>query len=190
MIPRCSRAYRWSEADCRAVRVFFSCIGDSSLVYIFGVWPSLEAHLQFLDSPARDEVLGPQEEILDFQWTIHLDLKSISPLLLDAPFIVLQRLEINVGCVESYNKIIDEHVRTLQRAGRLNVTYGWRCDSPVGGSEAAILTSWAVEESGDTEVGSQIALNSNDDQSHRQILFHHGWNIEHYQHRGPVDRMQ
>jgi len=37
---------------------FFSCIEDPSLVYIFGFWESLDAHLQFLASPARDEVLG------------------------------------------------------------------------------------------------------------------------------------
>ncbi|KAF2625350.1 hypothetical protein BU25DRAFT_301132, partial [Macroventuria anomochaeta] len=121
---------------------FFSCIEESSLVYIFGVWPTLDAHLEFLASPARDEVLGPQEEILDFQWTIHLELNAISPILFDAPFIAIERLTVDAGYVDAYSKVIEEHVRTLQMTDPLNVTYGWRCDVP-GSHEATILTSWS-----------------------------------------------
>lgn len=158
---------------------FFSCIEEPSLVYIFGVWPSLDAHLDFLASPARDEVLGPQEAILDFQWTIHLKLDSISPLLLDAPFLALERLDVNAANVDAYNQVVEN----LRRNDPLDVTYAWRCDMPTGSHEAAVLTSWNSEEYGDTEAGRHITLNGNEDGSFRAILFHRARNMEHAQFR-------
>ncbi|KAF1926073.1 uncharacterized protein M421DRAFT_23467, partial [Didymella exigua CBS 183.55] len=123
---------------------FFSCIEASRLIYIFGVWPSLDAHLEFLASPARDEVLGPQEAFLEFQWTIHLELDTISPLLLDAPFLAIERFDIDAVNVEAYDQVVKNHARELQSSGRepSDVTYAWRCDMPTGSHEAAILTSW------------------------------------------------
>tara|TARA_R110002003_G_scaffold52_28_gene4618 strand:+ start:2790 stop:3065 length:276 start_codon:yes stop_codon:yes gene_type:complete len=59
-----------------------------------GVWPNLEAHLKFLASPARNEVLGPQEAMLEFQWTAHVELDSMSSLPLDAPILALKRLSV------------------------------------------------------------------------------------------------
>lgn len=157
---------------------FFSCIGDPSLIYIFGFWTSLDAHMQFLASPARDEILGPQEDILDFEWTIHLNLDNVSPSLFEAPFIAVQRLKTNASHVNVSRRVIGEHVRTLQTVAAFEVIYGWRCDMPVGGHEAVILTSWVSESLPGVGVGTQIALDSHDAGLHRQTLFHCARNLE------------
>ena len=93
---------------------FFSCIGDSSLIYIFGVWANLDAHLAFLASPARNEVLAPQEEMLDLQWTVHLELNSFSPHLLDSAFVAIERFKVDPGHLTTYDQVVKEHVRQLQ----------------------------------------------------------------------------
>ncbi|KAF1358290.1 hypothetical protein EJ07DRAFT_166914 [Lizonia empirigonia] len=110
---------------------FFSCIEDSSLIYIFG----------FLASPLRDEVLAPQEELLDFQWTVHLEHNEINPLMLGSPFIAIERLGVDLDHVAAYDQIIDEHVRELRMNPSLSVAHGRRCDDPTGSQETIILTS-------------------------------------------------
>lgn len=159
---------------------FFSCIEDSSLVYIFGVWPDLDAHLEFLTSPARDEILGPQENILDFQWTAHLKLNAISPFLLDVPFIALERVNVNTNHIGAWNQDIDTHVRHLQQTDQLSVTHGWRCDLPTASHEAIALTRLTSLGPDVAFVGKPTALDpqSDDTGPYRCILFHHARNIE------------
>lgn len=162
---------------------FFSCIDESSLIYIFGFWPSVDAHWKFLASLARDEVLGSQEAILDFQWTIHLELDDTTPHLFDAPFLAIERFNVDAANVEAYDRVVADHVRKLQSKDRgpLGVTYAWRCDLPAGSREIAILTTWSTEGYGNTEAGRNISLAHDDDGSFRRILFHRAWNIEHTQ---------
>ena len=162
---------------------FFSCIDDSSLVYIFGSWPSLDAHLQFLASPARDEVLGPQEAILDFQWTIHLEMDATTPQLFDAPFLAIERFDVDAANVEAYNRAVVDLARKLQSKDRgpQGVTYAWRCDMPAGRHESALLTTWSTEGHRNTEAGRHITLDhdDNDDNgSFRRTLLHRTRNIE------------
>lgn len=159
---------------------FFSCIEDSSLVYIFGVWPSLDAHLEFLASPARSEILGPQENILDFQWTAHLELNAISPLLLDVPFIAIEKVDVNGDQVGAWNQDIDEHVRHLQKTDQLDVIHGWRCDTPIGSHEAITLTRVLSLDPDVAFAGRHTALDpqGNDTGAYRSILFHRARNIE------------
>lgn len=120
---------------------FFSCIGDSSLIFIFGVWPNLDAHLDFLASPVRHAVLAPQEEMLDFLWTVHLELKDTDQLMLDTPSMSIERFKVDPGDVATYDEAVKEHVRQLQMSNSLSVAHGWRCDSPTGSHEAIILIS-------------------------------------------------
>lgn len=159
---------------------FFSCVDESSLIYIFGSWPSLEAHLKFLASPARDEVLGPQEATLDFQWTIHLELDDTMSQLFDAPFLAIERFHVDAADVEAYSNIAADHARKLESEDRglMKVTYAWRCDLPAGSCESAILTTWGTEDHGNTEAGRHITLDRASDGSFRRILFHRAWNIE------------
>lgn len=159
---------------------FFSCIEDTNLIYIFGVWSSLDAHQTFLASPTRDEILGPQEEILDFQWTIHLELDVTSPLLLDAPFIAIERLDVNADQVDAYDKVIQEHVRSLQNSGLSEATYGWRCDMPAGSYEAVVVSSSSSEGPRVTLAGRHIALSGDDRsaQDFRETQLHRAWNLE------------
>lgn len=159
---------------------FFSCIDESSLIYIFGFWPSLDAHLKFLASPARDEVLGPQEAILDFQWTIHLELDATTRQLFDAPFLAVTRLDVDAADVEAYNQVVADHAQKAlsKDRGPLGVTYAWRCDLPAGSHESVILTTWGSKGHGSPEAGRHIALEHDDDGSFRRILFHRAWNIE------------
>ncbi|KAF3039180.1 hypothetical protein E8E12_006313 [Didymella heteroderae] len=162
---------------------FFSCIDESSLIYIFGIWPSLDAHLAFLASPARDEVLSPQEAILNFQWTIHLELDAITPQLFDSPFLAIERFDVDAAKVEAYDQIVADHLRKLRcnDRGLIGVTYAWRCDMPTRSHEAAILTTWSSDGDGSTKAGRRITLEHDDDESFRRILFHRAWNIEHAQ---------
>lgn len=99
---------------------FFSCIGDSSPLYIFGIWPSLDAHLQLLASPARNEILGSHEAFLDFQWTIHLATSSFKSRLLDAPFLVVESFGVRTDHVDAYDQYLAEHVRRLESITNLS----------------------------------------------------------------------
>lgn len=157
---------------------FFSCFEESSLLYIFGVWPSLDAHLKFLASPTRDEVLGPQDAILDFQWTIHVELDAISPLLLDAPFLAFERFRVDTANVHLWSQVVEDHTRDLQSNDRFNVAWAWRCDAPAGKHEAVVLTSWSSEDLENTKAGKRVALGGNQGGFFRTILFHRAWNVE------------
>lgn len=160
---------------------FFSCIEDSSLIYIFGVWPSLGVHLEFLASPLRDEVLAPQEELLDFQWTVHLEHNEINPLMLGSPFIAIERLGVDLDHVAAYDQIIDEHVRELRMNPSLSVAHGRRCDDPTGSQETIILTSSTSPGPHPSFAGRHAVLchSCDDEGPYREILYHHGRNMEH-----------
>lgn len=159
---------------------FFSCVDDSSLIYIFGFWPSLNAHLNFLASPARDEVLGSQEAILDFQWTIHLELDATTSQLFDAPNLVIERFDVDGANIDTWNQVVADHARKLQRKDRgpIGVMCAWRCDMPTGCHESAILTTWSSGGHGSTEEVENMALDYDHDGSFRRILLHRAWNME------------
>jgi hypothetical protein len=56
---------------------FFSPIHDPSLVYIFGSWPSLEAHLAFLQNDElRARMLEDQEGLMEFVSASHVNLEG------------------------------------------------------------------------------------------------------------------
>ncbi|KAF9693564.1 hypothetical protein EKO04_008172 [Ascochyta lentis] len=159
---------------------FFSCIEEPSLIFIFGVWPSLDAHLEFLASPARDEVLGPQEDMLDFQWTVHLELDTITSLLFDVPFIAIERLKVDAGHVDAYDQAIEEHVRGLQTIEFFNVTHGWRCDMPTDSHEAVVVTSSTSTSPHSTFAGGHTGLGPDGDDKgpYQEISIHHARNLE------------
>lgn len=121
---------------------FYTCVEDPTKVYILGIWQDLEQHLDFLGSPIRDEVLGPQEGMLDFQWTVHMDFDSISVLPLDAPVLALERLRIEAARSVAFDQAAMKHVQRLQGSHKCKAAYGWRCDAGTGRHEALIFSGW------------------------------------------------
>jgi heme-degrading monooxygenase HmoA len=128
---------------------FYACIEDPSLIFILGLWPSAEAHTRFLASPMRAEILGPQEEFLEFRWGVHMELDGMESLPLDAPILAIARLVIKGGEETAYEQattkdaqVVSEHTRPY------NVVNGYRCGSePDNLREALVFTGWKSVES-------------------------------------------
>lgn len=59
--------------------------------HIFGIRLSLAAHVEFLTSAARDEVLGPQVDKLAYSWTVNMKLDDTSSALFRLPIIASKR---------------------------------------------------------------------------------------------------
>jgi hypothetical protein len=163
--------------------VFYCCIEDPTLIYIFGLWHSLNAHLDFLASPTRDAVLGPQADILDFRWTIHQELDAMTSLPLNAPVLAIERLLVQEHCVHAFNQAIIRHAGLLQDSTSAKVTHGWRCDTPARTHEAIIFSGWK-----DTETHIPVSARRYEyddttdisiEEGCEEILVHHLWNLEH-----------
>ncbi|KAF2709279.1 hypothetical protein K504DRAFT_502017 [Pleomassaria siparia CBS 279.74] len=149
---------------------FYACIEEPDLIYILGLWPDLDAHHAFLASPARDEVLGPQEDMLEFRWTVHAELDAMSSLPLDAPVIAITRLSISDDAVDAYHGALTEDRYTLIEATRpFNVAHLWRCDAEPGRHEALLFTGWEMRAS-----TAYAAMRGKYDSIH----VHHVWNME------------
>jgi heme-degrading monooxygenase HmoA len=126
---------------------FYNCIEDRALIFILGIWPSLDAHLEFLHSPARDEVLGPQEHLLDFQWTVHVEIDAMADLPLDAPVMAIARLFVNSDAVHAFRQAAAKHVQLIAERTQHNAVNGWRYDAEPGKHEALVITGWESAES-------------------------------------------
>lgn len=161
---------------------FYICIEDPTLVYILGIWPSLDAHLRFLASPARDEVLGPQENVLHFCWTAHMALDGMSSLPLDAPVLAIERWSVSGDCVDAFHQAAIKHAQLLKRSHPFAVAHGWRCDAPAGSHEALIFTGWESAQAHVTFAATQkghsaahyAALNG----QYGEMELHHARNLE------------
>jgi hypothetical protein len=136
---------------------FYNCIKDPELIYILGLWPNLEAHLKFLDSPARDEVLGPQEDMLQFCWTVHVELAGMHVLPLKAPILAIERLRFRKACIESCERGVTKYAQRLQGNHPFRVAHGWRCDAQEI-HEALVFTGWEIAQAHVT-----LASNVDDD---------------------------
>ncbi|KAJ4365233.1 hypothetical protein N0V83_008851 [Neocucurbitaria cava] len=161
---------------------FYHCIEDPTLIYILGIWPSLDAHLEFLASPERDEILGPQEDMLDFCWSVHMGLDGMSSLPLDAPVLAIEIMKIKGDCVEAFDQAVIRHTQHILGSHPFKVAHGWRCDAAAGSHEALIFTGWentqahvtfAVNQEGHRD-GDKAALNG----QYEVIQVHHAKNLE------------
>lgn len=52
---------------------FFHIVEEPSLIYLAGLWTSVRAHNNFLMSPSAEDVLKPQEDLLEWLWTVHVE---------------------------------------------------------------------------------------------------------------------
>jgi heme-degrading monooxygenase HmoA len=158
---------------------FYNCIRDPTLIYILGIWPSLDAHLEFLASPARDEILGPQEHMLAFCWTIHVELGGMRLLPLDAPVLAIERLCIKGECVEAIDQVVTRHRQEL-RDSQPKTTHGWRCDGEPKTHEVVLFTGWET-----AQAHTPFAMNKSFIQNDVEVAAvngqHHAilaWNLE------------
>jgi heme-degrading monooxygenase HmoA len=137
---------------------FYNCVKDPALIYILGIWPNLDAHQKFLDSPARDEVLGPQEDMLQFCWTMHVELDGMHTLPLESPILAIERLIFKKECMESVEKVVARYTQQLQRMNSFKTVYGWRCDAAQETHEALVFTGH-----GNAQIHSTFAAKGIDD---------------------------
>ncbi|USP76579.1 uncharacterized protein yc1106_03853 [Curvularia clavata] len=123
---------------------FYNCTDDPALIYILGIWPSLEAHVEFLASPSRDDILGPQEGLLQFGWTVHVDMGGMSSLPLDAPILAIERIRVSEECTQAFDQAAERHAQELRGSHPFKVAYGWRCDAGPKNQEALIFSGWQI----------------------------------------------
>ncbi|KAF1849921.1 uncharacterized protein K460DRAFT_360771 [Cucurbitaria berberidis CBS 394.84] len=160
---------------------FYHCIEDPTLIYILGTWPSLEAHLDFLASPARHEILGPQENMLQFSWTIHIELDGMSSLPLDAPVLAIEILSVKGDYINAFNQAVMRHTQLLQGSHPFRVAHGWRCDMAAGSHEALIFSGWENAQAHVTfaaQEGHSDCDNAAINGQYEEIQVHHATNLE------------
>lgn len=127
---------------------FYRCIEDPTLIYILGVWPSLDRHKEFLTSPYKDEILDSQDELFDFQWIIHTNLNdpSMKAVPIQAPVMGIARLMIKPERVEAYQAIVDKYGAFVEEGTRPYKGFvEWRIDCEEGKFEQVFLTGWQAE---------------------------------------------
>ncbi|RFU35391.1 hypothetical protein B7463_g932, partial [Scytalidium lignicola] len=78
---------------------FYQDLSEPSHLYIFGIWPTLAAHDEFLESPRKNEILGKQADQTNFGWILHLNWpkEGIEALPLDAPVLAIERFWFGSG---------------------------------------------------------------------------------------------
>jgi hypothetical protein len=124
---------------------FYQCIEDPSLIYVFGLWPSLQTHHSFLSSPERASVLAPQENTLEFNWVIHIPLSSMDGLPLHAPVLCIARLFLknDEGLVTRYENTVEKYrEKVKEMTAPYKVVHVWRVDLEEDKKEAVIITGW------------------------------------------------
>lgn len=161
---------------------FYSCIEDPAIVYILGMWPDLDTHLVFLSSPTAGEILGPQEDVLSFEWTTHMELDSMQSLPLDAPILAIERVIVDQNCADAFNYAATNHLRHSGGSHPRKLAFGWRIDAPVESHEAIIFTGWATVQAHVTFAAWQTCLGDGDPAKIRGqyevLVSHHGINLE------------
>jgi hypothetical protein len=128
---------------------FYHSIEDTSLIYVLGLWDSLSQHQVFLSSPLKDEILSPQEDLLDFGWCIHIEMDSMNQLPLKAPILSIARIKLKSGDyhVKQHEEITARYRSVLKaRTGPCGVVEGWRIDGEDGEREQVFITGWETKE--------------------------------------------
>jgi hypothetical protein len=122
---------------------FFHILEDPSQIYILGLWPSLAAHQEFLASPKSKEILGPQEDKLEFIWGSHVPLDSYDQLPLKTNLVAFTRLWIAPKDVEGYQEIVDQNQPVVASVTAPHPVYTtWRIDAPEDKPESFLFTGW------------------------------------------------
>jgi len=126
---------------------FYQSIEDSTLIYVLGLWDTLSQHQSFLSSSLREEILAPQEHVLDFGWCVHIPLEKMEDLPLEAPVVAVARLKVKSGeSLKLHQEITGRYRGVLEEETRpFGVVEGWRLDGGEG-REQVIITGWREKE--------------------------------------------
>lgn len=127
---------------------FFRCIEDPSLIYILGIWPSLDRHKEFLASPHKAEILDAQDELFDFRWIIHTSLSDAGwdDIPLNAPVLGIARLFVKPEGVKPYQEVVDKYSSQVEEGTKpYKLFTEWRVDCEDGKFEHVFLTGWKKE---------------------------------------------
>ena len=129
---------------------FYQSIEDPSLIYVLGLWDSLSQHQDFLSSPLKTEILTPQEDLLDFNWCVHIEIESNNQLPLKAPIMSIARITLKSGDhhVKQHREITARYRSVLEERTRpFGVVQGPRVDGGEEGErEEVIITGWETKE--------------------------------------------
>ncbi|KAG9228707.1 hypothetical protein BJ875DRAFT_476814 [Amylocarpus encephaloides] len=129
---------------------FYTCDQDPAFIYILGCWPPHYTHDAFLENKnLMEEVLRPQEDLLEFIWSNHIVVSSTPnngmyafTLPLNAPIITLEKLTMSHDWAHS--KLRDKHQRKLTEileaaTKPYTVFEWWRCDLPIWKDETEMV---------------------------------------------------
>jgi hypothetical protein len=129
---------------------FFCALEDPALIYVFGLWPNVATHQAFLSSPLKPSILSPQDDLLDFNWMIHIPLEDEETLssTLEAPIVAIARLHVKGGeHVICHKEITGQYGHMLvERTKPFGVVEGWRVDKEAGSEEQVVITGWEAKE--------------------------------------------
>lgn len=159
---------------------FYGCIQDPTLIFILGMWPDLDAHLAFLSSPAREEVLAPQDDMLAFQWTAHMKLDEMNSLPLDASVLAIESYAVEGNCNKDFEQAMVKHAEFVKASQPFKVVSGWRIDAIPLTHEALILSGWQHEQQHISFAGKQNDLGNGEraDIRYIELFVHHARNLE------------
>ncbi|RMZ66042.1 dimeric alpha-beta barrel [Pyrenophora seminiperda CCB06] len=126
---------------------FYVSVEESELIFVLGIWPNLDAHRKFLASPAREEILGPQEDMLEFCWTIHVDFGGMHLIAADAPILAMERVCVEEEGVEVVERAVAKYMQRLKASHPFKIAHGWRCDLSSGNHEVLLIGGWETAQS-------------------------------------------
>jgi heme-degrading monooxygenase HmoA len=113
-------------------------IEDPSLIYIFGEWPTLQAHQDFTGSSLKDEILSLQGNQTQFKWMIHIEVTGgIEALPFASRVMTVSRLQ-------GLDRDLVEKANVLE--GCENALCAWRIDSEEGAWERLVLSGWESQD--------------------------------------------
>lgn len=98
---------------------FYQSISDPSLIFIFGIWPSVARHHEFLASHEKSAILDNQEELFDFKWALHIPINSMVDLPLAAPVVFLEAFVAREDGREKLRTAWEEHRTVIREKTRL-----------------------------------------------------------------------
>jgi hypothetical protein len=128
---------------------FYTSLSFPSDIYILGTWPSLAAHHAFLSSPLKSEILGAQEDVFEFQWSIHVPIENgMEDLPLNAPVLAIARLLTKPGAAQiaEDERILGKYRHLIEDATKPHPVFdGWRCDAEEEEPESMMISGWGSE---------------------------------------------
>lgn len=130
---------------------FYEDLSDHSRLYILGIWPSLAAHDEFLESPRKNEILGKQQNQTNFGWILHLNWpkEGIDVLPLDAPVLVIERYWFpddvggELAGIENGLALAGYKAGAFERYALYRFGMAWRCAEEIKEqNEFIIISGW------------------------------------------------